>query len=139
MDSESNHHFAAPSLIDIINVKFASIGLMLFVAFYAVSCVPFALSEENVTLERGAETIRIVTQAPSGMNYLGEVVARGNIFHQPIWQIAPEYLTKNAVNALKNKAYLAGGTVVHILATHTYPANEANAIPDVTYVGAVYR
>lgn len=104
-----------------------------------VSCVPFALNEENVALERGAETVRIVTHEPIGMNYLGEVVARGNVFNQPVWQIAPEYLTKNAVNNLKNKAYLAGGTVVQIVATHTYPVSEANVIPDLTYVGAVYR
>jgi hypothetical protein len=99
-------------------------------------------------LSPNAQRVRIVTNEPTGCDYLGEATGNQGNFFTGDWT-SNANLETGARNDLKNQAAQMGGNTVQLLTTRAGQTGSmgiangsgggSSSQTNVTYVGAVYR
>lgn len=89
-------------------------------------------------LKPGAEQVRIVTQAPKGCEFLGEVVgSQGN------WWTDDVTSTRNkmvgARNQLRNQAYAMGATHIQIMESRNTQSELSFDVTNTTVIGNAFK
>lgn len=101
-----------------------------------------------IPVQPGAERVRIVTNEPTGCQYLGDVTGSQGDFFTGGWT-SNANLETGARNDLKNQAARLGGNTIQLLTTRAGQTGSmgisqgsgggSSAQTNVTYVGTVYR
>lgn len=89
-----------------------------------------------ITIQPGAEKIRLTNKEPIGCKFLGDVIgSQGNAFTGEL--TSNKTMEIGSRNDLKNKAFALGGNVVYLLSQRV--GNTGSYQSNVTLVGNVYK